>query len=255
MSIPPKLSSPLPGSGAPPDPNSREAERLRPELLRIGGGAHPIVIVDGVSGDPDGITEIAAALAPFARTANYYPGLRRFIREHDEAADAYVVATLHRIAPFIAGAFDVDAFDLIEASFSIVTDRPEALSPAQRAPHFDSTDPDYLAVLHYLSGTERTGTAFYRQRSTGIEAVTEANLSRFVDTARSESGRLSGYITNSNAFFEQIGAIEAVPDRLIVYQGRLLHSGIIPADFPFQDDPRQGRLTANIFIRGQRAAK
>ena len=60
----------------------------------------------------------------------------------------------------------------------------------------------------------------------------------------------SGYIAGSNQFFEQIGAVEAVPDRLIIYQGSLLHSGIVPQDMPLTGDPRQGRLTANIFVRG-----
>jgi hypothetical protein len=83
--------------------------------------------------------------------------------------------------------------------------------------------------------------------------VTEENLARFVGTARADAARLppnSGYINGSNAFFEQIGAIEAVPDRLIIYQGILLHSGIIPPDMTFSDDPREGRLTANLFVRG-----
>jgi hypothetical protein len=30
----------------------------------------------------------------------------------------------------------------------------------------------------------------------------------------------------------------------------LLHSGIIPADMSFSTDPREGRLTANLFVRG-----
>ena len=60
----------------------------------------------------------------------------------------------------------------------------------------------------------------------------------------------SGYIAGSDEFFEQIGAVEAVPDRLIIYQGSLLHSGIIPDDMTFSADPREGRLTANIFVRG-----
>lgn len=225
---------------------------MRPQLLRFGAGAHPAVVVDGVTGDPGALVDIAASLAPFKRTATYYPGLRRIIHRGDEAADAYVVATLERVAPFLAGGFDVESFDLIEASFSMVTDRPERLSPAQRAPHFDSTDPDQLAVLHYLGGTAGTGTAFFRHRATGVEAVDESNLTDFVRTARRESVQLSGYVTGSNAFFQEIGAVEAVPDRLVVYQGSLLHSGIIPADFTFETDPRRGRLTANFFLRGRR---
>jgi len=60
----------------------------------------------------------------------------------------------------------------------------------------------------------------------------------------------SGYITGSDSFYEQIGAVEAVPDRLVIYQGSLLHSGIIPDGMTFSADPREGRLTANIFVRG-----
>jgi hypothetical protein len=226
---------------------------VRPELRRIGSEGQPVVVVDGFSGNPAVVVAIAAALAPFPRSATYYPGLRRIIRSQDEAADAYVVATLEQAAPFIAGAFDLDAFDLIEASFSMVTAPPATLSPAQRAPHFDSTDPDHLAVLHYLGGTERTGTAFYRQLSTGIETVAEDNLDRFVAAARHESAQLSGYIASSNAYFEQIAAIEGVPDRLLIYRGAMLHSGIIPPDLPFDPDPRRGRLTANFFIRARRS--
>jgi len=62
--------------------------------------------------------------------------------------------------------------------------------------------------------------------------------------------RGSGYITGSDASYEQIEAIEAVPDRLLIYQGSLLHSGIIPKGMTFSPDPKVGRLTANLFVRG-----
>ena len=125
---------------------------------------------------------------------------------------------------------------------------------AQRAPHFDSTDPKYFALLHYLRVPDGSGTAFFRQRSTGIEFVTEANADRFVSTARAEMPKLpadSGYIHGSNRFFEEIGSVEAIPDRLIIYQGSLLHSGIIPPGMTLSADPRLGRLTANLFVLGQ----
>jgi hypothetical protein len=98
-----------------------------------------------------------------------------------------------------------------------------------------------------------TGTAFYRQRSTGIERVTERNISQFILTAERDAAILakdSGYILGSDAFYEQIGMVEAVPDRMVIYQGSLLHSGIIPPDMLLSADPREGRLTANIFVRG-----
>ncbi len=226
---------------------------MKPELRRVGNCQAPVVVIDDFSGDADGLVAIAQALAPYDDAGNYYPGLRRIITEADEAANLYVERTCEAAAQFVAGAFDVDGFDLVEASFSMVTADPAELRPAQRAPHFDSTDQKYFALLHYLRVPEGSGTAFYRQRSTRIERVTEVNVSTFVRTADAEAAMLpagSGYINGSNDFFEQIGAVEAIPDRLIIYQGSLLHSGIIPADMNLSPDPRIGRLTANFFLRG-----
>lgn len=226
---------------------------MKPQLVRVGEGAHPVVAIDDFHGRPGAIVEIAAALAPFpADHGTYYPGARRIITPQDAAANTYVERMLQAAAPYIAGAFDFMRFDLLEASFSMVTARPERLGPTQRIPHFDSTDPAYVALLHYLSPTP--GTAFYRQRGTGIEAVTEENKESFIATARCESMAMRGYVRGSNDWFEQIGAVEGLPDRLVIYQGRLLHSGIIPEDMAFSPDPRRGRLTANIFIKGYRDA-
>lgn len=226
---------------------------MKPELRRIGKESSPVVVIDEFSGRLDEILTIAEALAPYPSIkGNYYPGLRRIIEPADEAND-YVERTCKDAGQFIAGAFDVDGFNLLEASFSMVTTKPSQLSSPQRAPHFDSPDPKYYALLHYLRIPDATGTAFYRQRSTGIERVTEANIERFITTAEREAALLapdSGYISGSDQFFEQISAVEAVPDRLLIYQGSLLHSGIIPPTMSFSADPRSGRLTANLFVRG-----
>ena len=226
---------------------------MRPELRRIGDAASAVVIVDEFSGELRRILEVAQHLGPYPAHTNYYPGLRRVITRADAAADAYVEATCERAAQFIAGAFDIDRFELLEASFSMVTSAPAELTPPQRAPHFDTTDQMHLALLHYLCVPSGSGTAFYRQRSTGIERVTDSNVDEFVKAAKRDAALLpanSGYIHGSDDFFEQIGAVDAVPDRLIIYQGSLLHSGIIPPDMSFSADPREGRLTANLFVRG-----
>jgi hypothetical protein len=226
---------------------------VKPELRHVGNSQSPVVVIDEFSGALEPILDIAESLAPYPPLNNYYPGVRRVITRADRAADAFVEETCERAAQFIAGAFDFDRFDLIEASFSIVSTPPDNLSPPQRAPHFDTTDQKHLALLHYLRVPSGSGTAFYRQRSTGIERVTEGNIASFVRTAEAEAALLpadSGYIHGSDQFFERIGAVEAVPDRLIIYQGSLLHSGIIPPGMPFSSDPEVGRLTANLFVRG-----
>jgi hypothetical protein len=226
---------------------------VKPEIRRFGNRQSPVVVIDEFSGSLEHILEIAEDLAPYPRHTNYYPGVRRIFTAADTAANAYVEETCERAAQLIADAFDIDVFDLVEASFSMVTLKPTELSPPQRAPHFDTTDQKDLALLHYLRAPPNSGTAFFRQRATGIERVTELNVSVFDPVAEVQNAQLpadSGYFHGSDEFFEQIGAVEAVPDRMIIFQGSLLHSGIIPPDVPLTDDPRQGRLTANIFVRG-----
>ena len=228
---------------------------MRPELRRVGNEQNPVVVIDEFTGRLDDICAIAEGLAPYPELkGNYYPGRRRVIGPADPAANDYVEQICRESAQFIAGAFDIESFTLLEASFSMVTTKPSDLSRPQRAPHLDSPDPKHFALLHYLRVPAGSGTAFYRQRSTGIERVTERNIAEFVTTAERDAASLaadSGYISGSDRFFEQTEAIEAIPDRLLIYQGGLLHSGIIPPAMSFSADPREGRLTANLFVLGR----
>ncbi len=224
---------------------------MKPELRRIGEGEHPLVCVDDATGDVGAIVELAQSLAPFPPARKtLYPGLRRVIGPGDTSANAYVDRLLNSLAPYIGGAFAADVFDLVEASFSMVTADPATLAPAQRAPHFDSTDPNLLAVLHYLTVPAGTGTAFYRHRATGIEQVDDANCATYLAHASAEAAAAPAcYIAGSDAAYDEIAAVDAVPDRLIIYRGTLLHSGVIPDGMERSDDPRRGRLTANLFIQ------
>ena len=228
---------------------------MKPELRRFGIGRHPVVVIDDFTGDPEGVARLAEELGPFPREQrSFYPGVRRMIGDADADAFGYMRSLCQESAQFIAGAFGFDHFRLLSGSFSIVTTQPGQLIEPQRFPHFDSTDPKYLALLHYVRVPANSGTAFYRQRTTAIEQVTEANHEAFVRAAQAEVKQMPadvGYIHGSNDYFEQIGAVEAIPDRLVIYQGSLLHSGIIPPGMPLSADPRQGRLTANIFVQGQ----
>ncbi|QNM81890.1 hypothetical protein H8M03_07490 [Sphingomonas sabuli] len=228
---------------------------MRPSLHRFGDTQSAVVAIDEFSGDAGAIAALADDLAPFPPVDHgYYPGVRRVIGSDDGAAWDYARKSCEAAAPFIAGAFGIERFELVEASFSIVCSPPEKLRVPQRAPHFDTTEQDYIALLHYLRIPAPSGTAFFRQRSTRIERIDDANVDRFVAFAEAEGGKgeePAGYIQGSNAHFEQIGAVDAVPDRMVIYQGSLLHSGIITDAMPLTPDTRTGRLTANFFVRGQ----
>ena len=223
---------------------------MKPSVRQFGTSRQPVLVIDNFSGDPRTIVEIAAALAPFPGSADtYYPGVRRHIRPTDTAAFAYAESVVEEAGPFLGDVFGFEWFDWIEASFSMITAAPDALIAGQRIPHFDSTDPGYLAILHYLSDTE--GTAFYRQRATGVEMVAPTNVDAVVEHARAAATQTEGYFQGSDAHYEQIGLIEGVADRLILYRGALLHSGIIPPGAALSAEPGTGRLTANLFGRGR----
>jgi len=223
---------------------------MRPSVRVIGESRQPVLVIDDFSGDLREAVEIAAALAPFGQSRDtYYPGLRRHITPADGEAFAYAEGVIEEIGPFLGDIFGFEWFDWIEASFSMVIAPPDELIPGQRIPHFDSTDSGYLAILHYLSDTE--GTAFYRQRATGVEVVTPQNADAVTAAGRAAAVASPGYFQGSDAHYEQIGLVEGVADRLVLYRGSLLHSGIIPPGAALSPDPRKGRLTANLFGRGR----
>lgn len=228
---------------------------MKPQLLRFGHSQNPVVVIDEFSGDSEAVAALADAVAPFPPIeGHYFPGRRRIITKADAEAHAYLQQACRAAAPFIGGAFQVKEFELAEGSFSIVTVKPAELVPIQRMPHYDSPEQNIFAMLHYLRVPPGSGTAFYRHRATAIERVTRANVGRFAPIARAEGMRLaedSGYMHGPDEFYDQIGAVEAVPDRMIIYHGSLLHSGIIPPGMNFSADPREGRLTANFFLRGR----
>lgn len=221
-----------------------------PRLERIGNSASPLLSVDKLGPEPVELRRIAAALGPFPPARNLYPGVRRIIGEADGDAFAYVTSLLEAASPYLAGAFDLDGFDLVEASFSLVTTQPRSLSLPQSAPHFDDVDPHLYAVLHYAA--DCAGTAFYRHRASGIEVITPGNLDQFVAACRAVPAS-PGYITGTTAHWECIGSVAGQAGRLIAYPARLLHSGIITPDTLRSDDPMQGRLTTNLFIRARRS--
>lgn len=224
---------------------------MTPSRLFVGETKTPVLTVDDIGAAPTDIASIAAGLAPFPAAANNYPGLRRILTSQDQQAWDYVMALLECASPYLAGAFDLDRFDLVEASFSMVTVSPQALQPVQRIPHFDSVEPDFYAIIHYVSGC--AGTAFYRHVPTGTETVSAENVDRLVAQMRVDAAQSpTAYFNGSNSSFEKIGWVDGVAGRLVAYPGHLLHSGIIPDDMCFSHDPMIGRLTTNIFIKGGR---
>ena len=58
----------------------------------------------------------------------------------------------------------------------------------------------------------------------------------------------NGYIHGSTENYEEIASYKAVYNRLLMYRGSSLHSGIINSDYNFDPSPETGRLTVTSFI-------
>ncbi|MDE2221151.1 MAG: hypothetical protein KGJ52_12320, partial [Gammaproteobacteria bacterium] len=171
------------------------------EVQYIGAERQPVILIDGFVPDPEALVAEAASLS-YATIGAHYPGARAPVPPP-------------RLQSFMPGIVDliVDTFGcggrlrLLEAYYSVVTTRPQALTPIQRLPHFDGLERERIALLHFLSTDRTSGTAFYRHRSTGFESVDAARYPKFSAALERDAAAhglpAPGYISDDTAIFQQ----------------------------------------------------
>ena len=215
----------------------------------MGAEGEPLVIIDGFSGAVDALLE-AGYVTAYRHAGASYPGIRSWADpSYLDRRRPLMMQIMQRVFGFSRGV-RLDA-----STFSLVTLAEHQLAPLQRIPHYDHAGGEVVAVMHYLHGPETGGTAFYRHRRTGFETITPARESAY-NEALAQDERCYGmpqarYFYGDSDWFEQIDEVEARPDRLVLYRGRQLHSGVIPDPTLLSTDPRQGRLTINMFLVGE----
>ncbi|MEY4270175.1 MAG: hypothetical protein RLZZ58_1391 [Pseudomonadota bacterium] len=217
-------------------------------VRRMGREGEPLVVIDGFSGIAGDLLAAGQA-ATYQHAGASYPGIRSWADPSylDRRRDL-MMQIMHRVFGFTRGV------QLESSTFSIVTLREVELGPQQRIPHYDHAGGEVIAVMHYLLGPESGGTAFYRHRRTGFETVTPDREDAY-NAALAMDERAHGmppprFHYGDSDWFEMIDEVEAAPDRLILYRGRQLHSGVIPDPAALSPDPRTGRLTINMFLIG-----
>jgi hypothetical protein len=213
-------------------------------ITHHGAEAQPVVVIDGF-GDAERFRDDAAFLS-FAPIGAHYPGIRAAV------APRMLRDLLVRLEPVARAAFGVGGLAIADAFYSIVTTPPAALTPIQRLPHFDELSPRRLALLHYLSPDERSGTAFYRHRTTGFEAIDAARIAPYRAALDADLHRHGlpgpGYIAGDTPLFERLAVHEGRFNRAILYRSNTLHCADLPADLALDADPATGRLTVNTFL-------
>lgn len=222
----------------------------RMDVRIVGDEKTPVVILDDPLVSVDALRDYACREAKFQPDMHFaYPGIRA------ELPDTYVDAVAPQLAALIAKFFDLPRglrYRLIHRVFSLITTRPEDLAVLQRIPHTDTHLKYYFATVHYLNSGDHSGTGFFRHRPTGYERISDDRYPMLVQTGsqhmQAQGMPAKKYINASDEHFELIAKVDYRPNRLIVYPGNLLHSGLISPDVDISPDPAAGRLTANLFF-------
>ena len=138
------------------------------------------------------------------------------------------------------------------AVFSLITLDEDSLTLNQSIPHFDSTNINHFAVMHYLNDGDFNGTGFYRHKPTGFENITPDRLELLdksvVNFFNTVAFPFQAYFNVSDNHFELIGGVDYKPNRLVIYPGTLLHSALVDPKKDVIDNVKTGRLTANVFV-------
>jgi len=213
-------------------------------VATIGRERHMLVTVDDFIADPQAL-RIHAAAAPFAPARSHYPGIQAPLPQ------GYLPEALPILRRVFTGIFGrYAAPEVIDISLSMVTTPADGLTAKQSVPHCDAFSADRYALLHYLAPDDQGGTAFFRHRATGFEAVDEARAPTFFAAAEREEGNMRvGYVHDTTACYERTSLAEPRFNRALIYPSFVLHSGAIGADATLSSDPMLGRLTVTGFFR------
>ena len=216
----------------------------------VGNENTTVMVIDDVVVSTDELRKLACTDSNFVWDRRFsYPGVGA------QVPDAYVDVVAPEVVALLKEAYDIPNHlepRIVRRLFSLVTTPAEDLGPLQRVPHFDSLDEFYFATVHYLAPGEFAGTGIFRHRPTGFERVSQNRYAKYVQAAESHM-KANGmppaaYIRSSDEHYELIEELEYRSNRLVIYPGNLLHSGLIEPDRDLSWDPATGRLTANLFI-------
>lgn len=219
-------------------------------IHRVGHEGRPVLVIEDFVAEPEDLVAYAETGQPFQATPHdYYPGVRK------PAAPSYGSELRTKYASLLREVFALGGTEpqVLLSALSITTAKPDQLRPIQRVPHFDTSDPHQLAVVHYLCDARHGGTSFYRHRSTGYETITQDRLKGYAvllkQQVMTEYALPPKYMDGDNPLFEKIAGFEARFNRALIYPSNVLHSGNILLPQVEDCRPRNVRLTVNTFLK------
>lgn len=220
------------------------------EVRRVGSEQTPVILVDDALPNHRALIDHACREDDFQKAQrDAYPGVKAKLPE------SLAQALLPAVAPMLYRLYRVPAklkLHLIDEVYSLISVQPEQLRLLQRMPHYDNHSPHFFALLLYLQEGDFGGTGFFRHRPTGFECIGPGRAREYIAAAqhwvRTHGEPPMRYLQGSDEHFELIDSIEYRPNRLVIYPGNLLHSGLVQPRRDIDPNPRSGRLTANLFV-------
>lgn len=215
-------------------------------------GERPCVLLDDAL---EGAAELVD-LACRHREAFAPSGANRFPGPELPLPQAATRALVEHLWPLFVEHFGARTLVDAHARLSIATLRPHELAPIQRLCHRDrlaqSPGEAVLAGVLYLFRDERLGgTSFFEPCQDA--AATEALMQRLAMASDTEAdallGPARGYLTQSNPWFRLARTVPPRWNRFVFYDGCVFHGSHIDRPELLSADPRQGRLTLNLFLR------
>ena len=213
---------------------------------KIGKETLPVLVIDNAVSNPEAFIELAHQQT-FSDPGGLFPGVRATLDS------VFRDSLLETLEPLIESTFALKSDRwTVESDFSLVSKQTEELHPLQCIPHYDTPRWARLAVLHYLCPKSYGGTAFYRHRRTGFESIAPERIDTYLNALDSDVA-IHGvprqcYINGDTALFQEIHRFEPVFNRILVYSGNNLHSGVIDNSFIPDANVKTGRLTINSFV-------
>ncbi|XPF93979.1 DUF6445 family protein [Colwellia sp. RE-S-Sl-9] len=218
----------------------------------IGHQKTEIVIIDDVLEDINPLINYALNTATFDdESKSFYPGRRANLPEFYLQLINQLIEQVQQKTSLLS---NLNRHTIERSAYSILTRNEKELIPEQCIPHYDNLKPNYIAFTHYLNAGEFGGTAFYRNKLTNIERVSEENISEYINSMNdfiNKNGLFEQkYFSHSSELFELIDIIPYRQNRLVIYPGTHFHSPFLDnLKTNIIDNIETGRLTANIFIQ------
>ena len=223
---------------------------LTPKYEFIGKKKTPIIIIDDYVEQPQNLIQYAQQESEFTvDNQTQYPGVRAHIPK------PIVVDYLQPLMTGLYHVFNIDKAFKSEPKdnyFSLITTPESELTEVQSMPHFDTNDPNTIAIIHYIGNGDFGGIGFFKHKKTGYEYIDYSCRDSFLQQSQQAVNNKTSdihYCTEQNEEFECYKTILYKANRLIAFPGYLLHSSLVKPETDINNDPSTGRLTANMFVQ------